>query len=74
MMKIEKGVPIPSKAGSRGAGPRMKELEAFGVGDSAHLDLNTTDASRRYFRSAASMGIKVSFRAEPTGCRMWRVE
>ena len=68
-IKIEKGIPIPERAGRKGVGVVLKKLE---VGESVFFPGRTssgTSGSIGYLRP-----MRFTMRAVDGGLRIWRIE
>jgi len=78
-MNIEKGIPIPHKAGSTGR-PAKYDFDKMEVGDSVLVDgfLATTQFCKAYGAAKKLQkrtGKKFSGRTQPEGkVRIWRIE
>ena len=70
-VKIEKGIPIPSRVKF---GENRKLLESMEVGDSVFFNLKRDTIWARYYNPALRLGIEITVRKDGEGCRMWRTK
>jgi len=70
MLKIEKGIPIPTTTARKGN--NVEQLKAMEPGDSVYFDAPIKKKATRFYRVAKRLGIKVVIRVEGDGMRMWR--
>lgn len=69
-IKVDKGIPMPERNfGKKSLGYVQQALASMDVGDS-FVHANTSSA----FAAARKLGIKISYRTELRGYRIWRVE
>jgi hypothetical protein len=72
MLKIEKGIPIPTTTARKGN--NVEQLKAMEPGDSVYFDAPIKKKATRFYRVAKRLGVKVIIRVEGEGMRMWRVK
>ena len=78
MIKIEKGIPIPSRKGGQGGPKRVfPGIEQMGVGDSYFVP-KELKAQKRTSSIIANhskrLGFKFTIRKVEGGCRVWRIK
>ncbi len=72
-IKIEPGVPLPSKGSKSGAWRNL--LSKMSVGDSCFIPgIYSAGVSGRISRICKVLKIKTTTRTEGTGVRIWRIE
>ncbi len=69
--QIEKGIPIPGRYGYGYVNDLLKKME---VGDSVYFpDKDPIQVRQSYYNLSKRLGIKMTYRKDGSGARMWRV-
>ena len=71
-IKIEKNIPMPTRAASKPRAEKYPELRQLEVGDSFMVSISTAALSNHARRVAKSMNRKFIVRPEGKGSRVWR--
>ena len=71
-IKIEKNIPMPTRAASKPRAEKYPELRQLEVGDSFMVLISTAALSNHARRVAKDTGRKFLVRPEGEGSRVWR--
>ena len=71
-IKIEKNIPMPTRAASKPRAEKYPELRQLEVGDSFMVPISAAALSNHTRRVAKDIGCKFVVRPVPGGTRVWR--